>query len=132
MWPRSSRLQACRGLKKLPSVSGHCGSMLWGYGIWWFCIVLLTTARSIRSECPSILDREDYLSFGVYSIATLALARMTHIGSLAVVGGFFITGLAGFWVLISARTLHRARVGYLSVSCCLVPGAIPLDRPEDR
>lgn len=107
------------------------GSMLWGYGIWWFCIALLTTARSIRSGISFNLGWWGFtFPIGVYSVATLALARITHMGSLAAVGGVLITGLAGLWLLISTRTLHGAWVGYLFVSPCLVPGSIPSDRPE--
>jgi tellurite resistance protein TehA-like permease len=32
------------------------GSMLWGYGIWWFLLALLTTWRYCRLECYSTLD----------------------------------------------------------------------------
>jgi len=105
------------------------GSMLWGFGIWRFCIALLTTVRSIRSGVSFNLGWWGFtFPIGVYSVATLALARITHIGSLALVGGVLITGLAGLWILISARTLHGAWKSHLFVSPCLVPGAIPGDR----
>lgn len=103
--------------------------MLWGYGIWWFCIALLTTARAIRNGMPFNLDWWGFtFPIGVYSVATLALARITHIGSLAIVGGVLISGLSVLWMLIAARTLHGAWRGYLFVSPCLVPSAIPEDR----
>jgi C4-dicarboxylate transporter/malic acid transport protein len=105
------------------------GSMLWGYGIWWFLIASLTTARAIRSGMPFNLGWWGFtFPIGVYSVATLALARITHVGGLAAVGGVLITGLVLLWVLIAARTLHGAWKGYLFVSPCIVPGAIPEDR----
>jgi tellurite resistance protein TehA-like permease len=65
---------------------------------------------------------------GVYAVATLALARLTHIGFLALIGAVLVTGLAALWLTVSTRTLHGAWRGHLFVSPCLVPGSIPEDR----
>jgi hypothetical protein len=61
-------------------------------------------------------------------VATLTLARLTHIGFLTVIGGALVIGLSALWLTISTRTLHGAWHGYLFVAPCLVPGSIPADR----
>ena len=105
------------------------GSMLWGYGIWWFCIALLTTGRAIQNGMPFNLGWWGFtFPIGVYSIATLVLARITHIALFSLVGGMLIVVLACLWLLVSGRTLLGAWQGTLFVSPCVIPGAIPEDR----
>ena len=105
------------------------GSMLWGYGIWWLIMALLMTASYLRNELPFNLGWWGFtFPIGVYSVATLSLARLTHIGFITVLGGILVAGLGVLWVLIAARTLHGAWVGYLFHSPCLAPGSIPADR----
>ena len=105
------------------------GSMLWGYGIWWFCIALLTTGRAIQNGMPFNLGWWGFtFPIGVYSIATLVLARITHIALFSLVGGMLIVILACLWLLVSGRTLLGAWQGTLFVSPCVIPGAIPEDR----
>jgi C4-dicarboxylate transporter/malic acid transport protein len=105
------------------------GAMLWGYGIWWLAIALLTTRHYLRHGMPFNLGWWGFtFPIGVYAVATLALARLTHIGFLALIGGVLVAGLTALWLTISARTLHGAWRGHLFVSPCLAPGSIPEDR----
>ena len=105
------------------------GSMLWGYGLWWLLIALLTTRHYLHHGMPFNLGWWGFtFPIGVYAIATLALARQTHIGFLFVVGGVLVAGLSGLWLTIATRTLHGAWQGHLFISPCLVPGSIPEDR----
>jgi C4-dicarboxylate transporter/malic acid transport protein len=105
------------------------GSMLWGYGLWWLFIALLTTARYLQHDLPFNLGWWGFtFPIGVYAVATLTLARLTHIGFLTVIGGALVIGLSALWLTISTRTLHGAWYGYLFVAPCLVPGSIPADR----
>jgi C4-dicarboxylate transporter/malic acid transport protein len=105
------------------------GSMLWGYGIWWFLLALLTTWRYLQVGMLFNLGWWGFtFPIGVYAVATLALARLTHIGFLYIVGEVLVTGLSGLWLIIATRTLHGAWLGHLFVSPCLVPGSIPEDR----
>lgn len=109
------------------------GAMLWGYGLWWLFIAAMTTARYLRDGMPFNIGWWGFtFPIGVYAVATLALARLTHIGFLFVIGSVLVVGLAALWILIASRTLHGAWSGYLFVSPCLVPGSIPEDRDSDR
>jgi C4-dicarboxylate transporter/malic acid transport protein len=105
------------------------GSMLWGYGLWWLLIALLTTRHYLHHGMPFNLGWWGFtFPIGVYAIATLALAKQTHIGFLFVVGGVLVAGLSCLWLTIATRTLHGAWRGHLFISPCLVPGSIPEDR----
>ena len=108
------------------------GFMLWGYGLWWFMIALLNTRHYLQRGMPFNLGWWGFtFPIGVYAVATLALARQTHIGFLSFVGGLLVFVLLGLWLTIATRTLHGAWHGYLFVSPCLVPGSIPEDRSTD-
>src|SRR5260370_11430518 len=57
------------------------GSMLWGYGIWWVLLALLTTWRYLQAGMLFNLGWWGFtFPIGVYAVATLALARLPHIG----------------------------------------------------
>jgi C4-dicarboxylate transporter/malic acid transport protein len=104
------------------------GTMLWGYGLWWLLLAVLTTARYIREGMPFNIGWWGFtFPLGVYAVGTLALARATHLGFLFAIGGGLIVCLAAFWAVVMARTLHGAWHGYLFVSPCLLTGAIPGD-----
>lgn len=109
------------------------GAMLWGYGLWWLLIAAMTTTRYLKDGMPFNIGWWGFtFPIGVYAVATLALARLTHIGFLNVIGAVLIVGLAALWILIAIRTLYGAWSGYLFVSPCLVPGSIPGDRYRDQ
>jgi C4-dicarboxylate transporter/malic acid transport protein len=97
------------------------GTILWGYGVWWFMLAVLKTARYVRDGMPFNLGWWG-LTFplGVYSLATLALAHVTHLAFFSIAGGFLVIGLAAVWVMVAARTLHGAWHGYLFVAPCLL------------
>ena len=105
------------------------GSMLWGYGLWWLLIALLTTRHYLQDGMSFNLGWWGFtFPIGVYALATLALARITHIAFLSMAGGVLVSALTGLWLIISTRTLHGAWIGHLFVSPCLVTGSIPEDR----
>jgi C4-dicarboxylate transporter/malic acid transport protein len=105
------------------------GAMLWGYGLWWFFLALLTTLRYLRDGMPFNIGWWGFtFPIGVYSIATLTLARIMHLGFLLTFGGILVAGLAALWMLVACRSVHGAWKGYLFVSPCLVPGSIPEDQ----
>ena len=58
---------------------------------------------------------------GVYTLATLALARVTHLAFFSYAGATLAICLAGFWLVVAARTLHGAWAGYLFNAPCLAP-----------
>lgn len=108
------------------------GTMLWGYGIWWILIAILTTAKYLRHGMAFNLGWWGFtFPIGVYAVGSLALARLTHIGFLSAFGGVLILVLLGLWLMVGGRTLHGAWFGYLFISPCLAHGAIPEDHHED-
>jgi len=108
------------------------GAMFWGYGAWWLLIAVLTTARYLKEGMPFNLGWWGFtFPLGVYTVATLALARQTQLGFLAVIGGGLVVCLACFWATVAARTLHGAWHQYLFVSPCLAKGAVPSDYEAD-
>ena len=97
------------------------GIMLWGYGVWWLLLAVLKTARYVREGMPFNIGWWGFtFPLGVYSLATLALGRATHLDAFAAIGAGLIVCLAAFWVTVAVRTLHGAWVGYLFVSPCLL------------
>jgi C4-dicarboxylate transporter/malic acid transport protein len=105
------------------------GAMLWGYGIWWLMLAVLTTVRTMRQHGMPFNLGWWALTFplGVYSVATLALARQTHLGFILAIGGVLVLCLAMLWVMVATRTLQGAWRRTLFVSPCLVRGSIPQD-----
>ncbi len=108
------------------------GTILWGYGAWWLLLAVLTTARYLREGMPFNIGWWGFtFPLGVYAVATLTLARQTHLGFLVVTGGILVVALACFWTIIAVRTLHGAWHRYLFVSPCLMSGAVPNDFEAD-
>lgn len=108
------------------------GAILWGYGAWWLLLAVLTTARYLGEGMPFNIGWWGFtFPLGVYSVATLALARQTHLGFLTGIGIGLVVCLTIFWVTIAARTLHGAWHHYLFVSPCLMSGAMPGDFEAD-
>jgi hypothetical protein len=53
------------------------GTILWGYGAWWLLLAVLKSARYFRHGIPFNLGWWGFIfPLGVYSLATLALARV--------------------------------------------------------
>jgi len=52
---------------------------------------------------------------------------VTHFSFFSIMGGVLITCLAGFWLVVMARTLHGAWKGYLFFAPCLVSGVAPIE-----
>jgi tellurite resistance protein TehA-like permease len=108
------------------------GAILWGYGAWWLLLALLTTARYLRAGMPFNIGWWGFtFPLGVYAVATLTLARQTHLDFLAVIGTGLVVCLAIVWTVVAARTLHGAWRRYLFVSPCLARGAIRADFEAD-
>ena len=102
------------------------GTILWGYGAWWLMLAVLKMAQYSREGMPFNLGWWAFtFPLGVYTLATLALARVTHLEFFSVAGGLLAVCLAGFWLLVAARTLHGAWFGYLFVAPCLTAPQAP-------
>jgi C4-dicarboxylate transporter/malic acid transport protein len=132
----SPQIFAAAGLPGVGDVAAGLGliggTILWGYGAWWLLLAILITARYLRQGMPFNIGWWGFtFPLGVYAVATLTLARQTHLGFLTAIGGGFVVCLAIFWLTIAARTLHGAWYRYLFVSPCLITGAIPSDFEAD-
>lgn len=108
------------------------GAILWGYGVWWFLLAVLTTVRYLREGLPFNIGWWGFtFPLGVYAVATLALARQTHLDALLVIGGGLVVCLVVLWLIIAYRTLRGALNRSLFFSPCLLSGAIPADFEAD-
>ena len=64
------------------------GLMLWGYGVWWLSLAVLKTVRYLREGLPFNLGWWGFtFPLAVYTLATLALARVTGLGLFGFSGG---------------------------------------------
>ncbi len=97
------------------------GTVFWGYGVWWLLLAVLKMATYLRHHgMPFNLGWWAFtFPLGVYTLATLALGRVTHLEIFTIAGGLLTVCLAGFWLLVAARTLHGVWFGYLFVAPCL-------------
>ena len=110
------------------------GSVMVGYGVWWFLLAVLTTGRYlIREGMPFNIGWWGFtFPLGVYAVAVLALGRQTHLGFITVFGAFLVVLLASLWSVIAVRTLRGAWTRALFVSPCLISGSIPGDFTADE
>jgi C4-dicarboxylate transporter/malic acid transport protein len=131
--PRAFAGAGIAGVGEVAAGIGVVGGMLlWGYGLWWTALAVVTTVRYLRQGMPFKLGWWGFtFPLGVYCVATLTLARQTHVEFLAVIGGGLVVCLAVFWLIVAARTLHGAWHRYLFVSPCLPKGAITSDLDAD-
>lgn len=118
------RLFAAAGLPSVGDVAFGLGVIggivLWGYGVWWLILAAMKTAHYLRSGMPFNLGWWGFtFPLGVYTLATLALARVTHLGFFSVTGGVLVLCLAAFWAVVATRTVSGALKGDLFFSPCL-------------
>ena len=105
------------------------GLMFWGYGVWWLGLAMLKTIRYLREGLPFNLGWWGFtFPLGVYTLATLALARLTQLEVFAVIGGVLALSLAALWAMVAVRTIRGAWHGALFVAPCLQPDAASLAR----
>ncbi len=105
-------------LAESTGVIGAC--ILWGYGLWWLVIAILTTLHYLRQGLPFNMGWWAFtFPIGVYALATLTLARITEVGLFAILGAIFVCMLLGFWLIVTGRTLVGIYHGTLFVAPCL-------------
>jgi C4-dicarboxylate transporter/malic acid transport protein len=93
------------------------GTMLWGYGAWWLLLAVLKTAWYLRRGMPFNLGCWGFtFPLGVYSLATLALARATHVSFFSVVGCVLVASLGVIWVIVAVLTIISACDGHLLIA----------------
>ena len=95
-------------------------AILWGYGLWWWVTAMLATGYHLRGGLPFNRGWWGFtVPLGVYSIATLELGAETGLALYTVLGSMFVVLLAGFWGLVTARTLPGVYHGQLFSAPCL-------------
>ncbi len=102
------------------------GLMLWGYGVWWLSLAVLKTVRYLREGLPFNLGWWGFtFPLAVYTLATLALARVTGLCLFGFFGGALALCLAIFWLIVASRTLRGAWSTTLFVAPCLSQANAP-------
>ncbi|WP_066685772.1 TDT family transporter [Caulobacter sp. CCH9-E1] len=96
------------------------GLLLWGYGLWWLMMAALITVRQLRVGLPFNLGWWGYtFPLGVFTLATLKLARLLPIPALTAAGQSLIAMLAVVWTIVAIRTIRGAWSGSLFHAPCL-------------
>ncbi len=97
------------------------GTVLWGYGVWWLALAMMVTVRYLRDGMPFNIGWWGFtFPLGVYAVATLTLARQTHLAFLADIGAVLVGLLVLLWGIVFARTALGAWSGQLFFSPCLM------------
>ena len=120
----STKILAANGMAGIGDVAVGVGTIagttLWGFGLWWLLMALFVTVRYFRAGVPFNLGWWGYtFPLGVYTLATLKLGSILHLGFFTVAGACLVTALAGLWLLVAARTLYGGYKGHLFVSPCI-------------
>jgi C4-dicarboxylate transporter/malic acid transport protein len=90
------------------------GTILWGYGAWWLLLAILKTARYLREGMRFNLGWWGFIfPLGIYSLATLALGRATHVPFFPVVGSILVICLGALWFIVAVLTVDAALHGDL-------------------
>ncbi len=80
------------------------GTVLWGYGVWWLLLAVLKMAQYARHGMPFNLGWWAFtFPLGVYTLATMALARVTHLEFFSIAGSVLALSLAGFWLVVATQ-----------------------------
>lgn len=109
------------------------GTILCGYGAWWFLIAVMTTLRYLREGLPFNIGWWGFtFPICVYAVSVLTLGRQTHLNGLLFVGGVLVVGISLFWCVVAWRTVRGALDRSLFIAPCLITGAIPSDFEAGR
>ncbi len=116
------------GIGRLAESTGVIGAcILWGYGLWWLVIAILTTLHYMRQGLPFNMGWWAFtFPIGIYALATLTLARVTGVELFAILGAIFVCMLIGFWLIVTWRTLVGIYHGNLFCAPCLETTGLPL------
>ena len=131
------RVFAAAGLSGVGPVAAGVGllggTILCGYGAWWFLLAVMTTARYLREGLPFNIGWWGFtFPICVYAVSVLTLGRQTHLDGLLFVGGVLIVGISLFWCVVAWRTVRGAWNRSLFIAPCLITGAIPSDYEAGR
>jgi C4-dicarboxylate transporter/malic acid transport protein len=114
IWAGSPATSGGSELSEAVNALSYIGALaLWGFGIWWLAAAILLLRKYLRSSgLPFGIGWWAFtFPLGAYTVDTLSLARVWRVGALETVGGLLIVLLAGFWLVVTARTLIGVRTG---------------------
>lgn len=94
--------------------------ILFGFGVWWFAIAVLTTLKHAATDLPFNLGWWG-LTFplGVFTLAVLNLGHQLHVSFIVNTGLAFAAILMMLWFMVMAKTLKGMYQGHLFFSPCL-------------
>ena len=96
------------------------GLVFWGYGAWWLFMAAGITLTYLGEGLPFNMGWWGFtFPLGVFTLATLNLGVQTGMAFFTIFGAILVVALAGFWLMVSVRTLAGGYRGYLFVSPCL-------------
>lgn len=94
--------------------------ILFGFGLWWLGIAIMTTLHHQQKELPFNLGWWGMtFPLGVFSLAILNLAGQLQLAWLYAVGYAFTSTLIFLWLIVAVRTVNGFYQGSLFFSPCL-------------
>ena len=103
--------------------------LLWATGLWWLACALLFMWRYRHEGLPFNLGWWGFtFPLGVYTLATLNLARVAQSGVLLGFGVVLAVMLGGLWLTVLACTLRAVARGGMFQAPCLAPSPAPQER----
>ncbi|MCB5944398.1 TDT family transporter [Acidocella sp. KAb 2-4] len=97
------------------------GLIIWAYGAWWLLLAMGMTLTHIPRGLPFNMGWWGFtFPFGVFILATRALAAQTHLAGFALATHGLTALFTLLWLMVAGRTLAGAYSGHLFVSPCLL------------
>lgn len=96
------------------------GLLIWGYGLWWYCIAWIITLKYFREGLPFSMGWWGFtFPVGVFTAATFQLWHITGYAVFEVLALLLSTQLIVFWLIIFNKTVRGMWSGYLFSAPCL-------------
>ncbi|KAG1450312.1 hypothetical protein G6F56_008386 [Rhizopus delemar] len=94
--------------------------LLWGYGLWYLVIAVFSVSVTLKQKIPFNMGWWG-LTFplGVYTAATLAIAKVLDSMFFYVLAAIFTCSLVILWIIVAAKTVVGAITGRLFSAPCL-------------
>lgn len=96
------------------------GLVVWAYGAWWLAMAAAMTVAHLPRRLPFNMGWWGFtFPFGVFILATNALAEQTHLPAFALAGQGLTLVFVALWLVVALRTLAGAYHGHLFSAPCL-------------
>ena len=94
--------------------------LLWGYGLWWLGIAIVTTLHNLRAGFPFNLGWWAFtFPVGVYGVASLRLGDLLYFWPLTAFGIVLVAALSMTWLIVASKTFAGVRQGALFSDPCV-------------